>query len=121
VLPHQFLSPTPPILTAFLSSLLFYLYTIIFIDKMASKIDSSSIIAGSTQELTRSTKGRGIISLVWVYSRTALEGEDPNFRYCIPCSKEGAKKIYYTTAPTNFKNYLKLVHSILVKTIVSKI
>ena len=88
---------------------------------MASKIDSSSIIAGSTQELTRSTKGRGITSPVQVHSRTALEGEDLNFRYCIPCSKEGAKKIYYTIAPTNFKNHLKSVHSILVETTVSKI
>jgi hypothetical protein len=64
VLPHQFLSPTPPILTAFLSSLLFYLCTIIFIDKIAFEIDSSSIIAGFTQESTRSTKGRRITSLV---------------------------------------------------------
>jgi hypothetical protein len=64
VLPHQFLSPTLPILTAFLSSLLFYLCTIIFIDKMAFEIDSSSIIAGFTQESTRFTKGRKITSLV---------------------------------------------------------
>ena len=88
---------------------------------MAFEINSSSIIAGSTQESTRSTKGRGITSPVWVYSRTALEGKDPNFRYCIPCLKEGAKKIYYTTALTNFKNYLKLVHLILIETIVGKI
>jgi hypothetical protein len=64
MLPHQFLSLTPPILTAFLSSLLFYLCTIIFINKMAFKINSSSIIAGFIQELTYSTKGCGITSLV---------------------------------------------------------
>ena len=51
-------------------------YTIIFINKMAFEIDSSSIIASFTQELTRSTKGRGIASLVWVHSRIIFEGED---------------------------------------------
>jgi hypothetical protein len=64
VLPYQFLSLTLLILIAFLSSLLFYLRIIIFINKMASKIDSSSIIAGFTQELTRFIKGYKITSLV---------------------------------------------------------
>ena len=63
---------------------------------MASKVDSSSYIASTTQE---STWTRGFTSAVWAHSRTALDGEDPTYRYCMHCTTDPIFKI--KMVPTN--------------------
>jgi hypothetical protein len=79
---------------------------------MASEADSSSYIASTTQESTRT---RGPTSAVWVYSRTALDGQDPAYKYCIPCTTENAIPIFETKRiPSNLRAHLKAKHSILV-------
>jgi hypothetical protein len=79
---------------------------------MASEADSSSYIAFIAQELTRT---RGPTSAVWAYSRTALDGEDPAYKYCIPCTEENAIPIFKVKGvPTNLRAYLKSKHFIFV-------
>ena len=82
------------------------------ISNIASEADSSSYIASTTQESTRT---RGPTSAVWAHSRTALDGEDPAYKYCIPCTKENAVPIFKTKGiPSNLQAHLKAKHSILV-------
>jgi hypothetical protein len=79
---------------------------------MASEADSSSYIASTTQESTRT---RGPTSAVWEYSRTALDGEDPAYRYCIRCTEENIVPIFKVKGiPTNLRRHLAAVHSIIV-------
>jgi hypothetical protein len=79
---------------------------------MASEADSSSYIASTTQESTRT---RGPTSAVWEYSRTALDGEDSAYRYCIRCTEENIVPIFKAKGvPTNLRRYLAAVHSIIV-------
>jgi hypothetical protein len=79
---------------------------------MASEADSSSYIASTTQESTRT---RGPTSAVWEYSRTALDGEDPTYRYCIRCTEENIVPIFKVKGiPMNLRRHLTAVHSIIV-------
>jgi hypothetical protein len=79
---------------------------------MASEVDSSSYIASTTQESTRT---RGPTSAVWEYSRTALDGEDSAYRYCIHCTEENIVPIFKVKGvPTNLRRHLAAVHSIIV-------
>lgn len=79
---------------------------------MASEADSSSYVASTTQESTRT---RGPTSAVWAYSRTALDGEDPAYKYCIPCTEENIIPIFKVKGvPTNLRSHLKSKHSIFV-------
>jgi len=76
---------------------------------MASEAESSSCIASTTQESTRT---RRLTSAVWEHSRTALDGEDPAYRYCIHCT---TNPIFKTKmAPTNLQSHLKSKHAIFV-------
>lgn len=85
---------------------------------MASEIDAS-IIASTTQESTRT---RGTTSGVWAYSRMALDGEDPTFKYCTLYTAEGRVPIFKTPGvPTNLRNHLKSKHDIIVEATSSKI
>jgi len=77
---------------------------------MASEADSSSYIDSTTQE---STQTRGLTSSVWVHSRTALDGEDPAYRYCIHCTTDPIFKT--KMAPTNLQSHLKSKHAIFVE------
>ena len=83
---------------------------------MASKADSSSYIASTTQE---STQTRGLSSAVWAYSRTALDGEDSAYRYCIHCTTNSIFKT--KMAPTNLRSHLKSKHAIFVEVPLGKI
>jgi hypothetical protein len=74
---------------------------------MASEADSSSYI--TTQESTRTC---GLPSAVWAYSRTALDGEDPAYRYCIHCTTDPIFKT--KMAPTNLQSHLKSKHAIFI-------
>jgi hypothetical protein len=86
---------------------------------MASEADSSSYIASTAQESTRT---RGPTSAVWAYSRTALDGEDPAYKYCIPCTEENAIPIFKVKGvPTNLRAHLKSKHSIFVNVAVGHI
>ena len=77
---------------------------------MASEADSSSYIASTTQESTRT---RGPTSAVWEYSRTAFDSEDPAYRYCIHCTTDPIFKT--KMAPTNLQSHLKSKHAIFVE------
>jgi hypothetical protein len=78
---------------------------------MASEVDSS-YIASTTQESTRTC---GPTSAVWEYSRTALDGEDPAYRYCIRCTEENIVPIFKVKGvPTNLQRHLSAIHSIIV-------
>jgi hypothetical protein len=83
---------------------------------MASEADSSSYIASTTQE---STQTRGLSSAVWAYSRMALDGEDPTYRYCIHCTIDPIFKT--KMASTNLQSHLKSKHAIFVETTLGKI
>ena len=83
---------------------------------MASEADSSSYIDSTTQE---STQTRGLTSSVWVHSRTALDGEDPAYRYCIHCTTDPIFKT--KIAPTNLRSHLKSKHAIFVEITLGKI
>jgi hypothetical protein len=79
---------------------------------MASEADFSFYIASKAQESTRT---RGPPSAVWAYSRTALDGEDPAYKYCIPCTEENAIPIFKVKGvPTNRRVHLKSKHSLFV-------
>jgi hypothetical protein len=78
---------------------------------MASKADSSSYIASTTQ----STRTRGPTSTVWEYSRTALDNEDPVYQYCIRCIEENIVLIFKVKGvPTNLRRHLAAIYSIIV-------
>ena len=83
---------------------------------MASKADSSSNIASTTQESTRTC---GLISAVQVHSRTALDSKDPAYRYCIHCTTDPIFKTWM--APTNLQSHLKSKHAIFVEVTLGKI
>ena len=86
---------------------------------MASEADSSFYIASTAQESTRT---RGPTSVVQAYSRTALDGEDPAYKYCIPCTEENAIPIFKVKGVlTNRRAYLKSKHSIFVNVAVGHI
>ena len=79
---------------------------------MASEADSSSYIASTNQESTRT---RRPTSAVQAYSRTALNGENSAYRYCIPCTDENVILIFKVKGvPTNLRSHLKSKHSIFV-------
>ena len=86
------------------------------ISNIASKVDSSSYIASTTQE---STWTRGLTSTVWAHSRTALDGEDPAYRYCIHCTIDPIFKT--KMASTNLQSHLKSKHAIFVKVTLGQI
>jgi hypothetical protein len=77
---------------------------------MASEADSSSYIASTTQESTRTY---GPTSAVWEHSRKAHDSEDPAYRYCIHCTTDSVFKT--KMVPTNLQSHLKLKHAILVE------
>ena len=83
---------------------------------MASEADSSSNIASTTQE---STQTRELTSVVWAHSRTALDGKDPAYRYCIHCTTDPIFKTWM--ALTNLQSHLKSKHAIFVKVAFGKI
>jgi hypothetical protein len=86
---------------------------------IASEVDSSSCIASTTQESTRT---RGPTSVVWAYSRTALDGKDPVYKHCIPCTEENTIPIFKVKGvPTNLRAHLKSQHSIFVNVTVGYI
>jgi hypothetical protein len=86
---------------------------------MASEVDSSSYIASTTQESTRT---RGPTSAVWEYSHTAFDGEDPAYQYCIRCTEENIVPIFKVKGvPTNLRRHLSAIHSIIVDTTVGYI
>ncbi len=75
---------------------------------MASELDSSSFTS-TTQE---SAKTRGLTSAVWIPSRLAQDGEDPEYKYCIHCT---TNLIFQTKkAPTNLRSHLKSQYSIII-------
>jgi hypothetical protein len=79
---------------------------------MASEADSSSYIAFTAQESTRT---RRPTSTIYTYSRTALNGEDPTYKYCIPYTEVNAIPIFKVKGvPTNQRAYLNSKHSIFV-------
>ena len=76
---------------------------------MAFEAESSSCIASTTQESTRTCR---LTSTVWEHSRIALDSEDPAYRYCIHCT---TNPIFKTKmAPTNLQSHLKSKHAIFV-------
>jgi hypothetical protein len=77
---------------------------------MASEGDSSSYIESTTQESTRT---RGTTSSVWAHSRTAHDGEDPAYRYCIHCTTDPIFKTKMVS--TNLRSHLKSKHAIFVE------
>jgi hypothetical protein len=81
---------------------------------MASEADSSSHIASTTQESTRT---RGLTSAIWAHSRTARDGEDPVYRYCMHCTTDPIFKT--KMAPTNLQSYLMSKHAIFVEVTLS--
>ena len=86
---------------------------------MASEADSSSLIASTTQESTRT---RGPTSAVWIHSRTAIDDKDPTFRYCIPCTKENRVLIFKTKGvPSNLRRHLQAIHSIVIEATVGPV
>ena len=83
---------------------------------MGSEVDSSSSITSTTQGSTRT---RGLTSAVWRHSRTALNGEDPAYRYCIHCM---TGPIFKTNmAPTNLRSHLKSKHAIFIEVTLGQI
>ena len=83
---------------------------------MGSEVDSSSSITSTTQG---STQTRGLTSAVWRHSCTALNGEDPAYRYCIYCTTDPIFKTKMT--PTNLRSYLKSKHVIFVEVTLGQI
>lgn len=86
---------------------------------MASDADSSSFTASTSHESART---RGMTSAVWAYSRTALPGEDPAYKYCLPCTENNIEPPYKTKGiPSNLRAHLKSKHSILINVATSAI
>jgi len=83
---------------------------------MASKAESSSCIASTTQ---KSTRTRRLTSTIWEHSRIALDSEDLAYRYCIHYT---TNPIFKTKmAPTNLQSHLKSKHAIFVRVTLSRI
>ena len=80
---------------------------------MASEADSSYI---TTQESTQTCR---LTSAVWAHIRTALDGEDPAYRYCIYCTTDPIFKT--KMAPTNLQSHFKFKHAIFVGVTLSQI